>query len=115
MIWKQKKRIFSIMATVIAIMLIITFAFVSCASSRKEEVVEVSEGPRLEYAGFIDYEVQCFDTLSLIACKFIPDDVPKEDFPEIMQEWISDVIELNGRSNSDIYYGETIKVFCYEE
>ena len=106
--WKQKRRFMRITATVFAIMLIILYAFVSCAGTdRKEVIVEEQEEQRIEYAGVIEYEVGPFETLSHIAVKFIPSD-------EYMQEWIDDVKRLNGRKNSTIYFGETIKVFTYE-
>jgi hypothetical protein len=106
--WKQKKKFLRATITVFAIMLIILYAFVSCAGTEKKEViVEEQEEQRIEYAGVIEYEVGPFETLSHIAVKFIPSD-------EYMQEWISDVKRLNGRKTSDIYSGETIKVFTYE-
>ena len=107
--WKQKKRFTRITAIAFAIMLIILYAFVSCAGTEKKEVVvEHQEEERIDYAGVEEYEVGCFETLSHIAVKYIPSD-------KYMQQWIKDVQRLNGRNNSTIYSGEVIKVYVCKE
>ena len=105
---KQKKRFMRITAAAFLIMLIVLYAFVSCGSSEKKEIVEKKEEQRIEYAGIEEYEVGPFETLSHIAVKYIPSD-------DYMQQWIEDVQRLNSRDNSTIYSGETIKVFTYEK
>ena len=106
---KQKKRFMRITATTFSIMLIILYAFVSCAGTEKKEVVvEHQEEQRIDYAGVEFYEVGAFETLSHIAVKYIPSD-------DYMQEWIRDVQRLNNRKNSTIYFGEVIKVYVYEK
>lgn len=106
--WKQKKKGLRIIATTFALMLIITYAFVSCGGTEKKEVrVEEQKEERIKYARVIEYEVGPFETLSHIAVKFIPSN-------DYMPKWIEDVQKLNGRKNSTIYSGETIKVYVYE-
>ena len=106
--WKQKKRFLRAVSAVFAIMLIILYAFVSCAGTEKKQVViEQQEEQQIEYAGVEEYEVGCFETLSHIAVKYIPSD-------EYMSQWIRDVKRLNGRKTNDIYVGEKIKVFTYK-
>jgi len=107
--WKQKKKLLRAVATIFAIMFIISFAFVSCGSSEKSEVTcEQEEYQRIKYCGVELYEVGPFETLSHIAVKYIPSD-------KYMQQWIEDVQRLNGRNNSTIYSGEVIKVYVCEE
>ncbi len=106
---KQKKKFISSTAAVFVIMLIILYAFVSCAGTEKKEVLaEVQEEQRIEYVGVEEYEVGPFETLSHIAVKYIPSD-------KYMQQWIKDVQRLIGRENSTIYSGEVIKVYVYED
>ena len=107
--WKQKKRFMRITAAAFAIMLIIVYAFVSCAGTEKKEVVvEPQEEEMIDYAGYEFYEVGAFETLSSIATKYIPSD-------DYMSDWIYDVKRLNNRDNSTIYSGEVIKVYVYEK
>ena len=107
--WKQKKRFMRITATTFLIMLILVFAFASCAGTEKKEVVVYhQEEQRIDYAGYEFYEVGPFETLSSIATKYIPSD-------DYMQDWICDVQRLNNRNNSTIYFGEVIKVYVYEK
>lgn len=107
--WKQKKKFMRVTACAFAIMLIILYAFVSCAGTEKKEVVVEEQVEQwIDYAGYEFYEVGPFETLSSIATKYIPSD-------DYMQDWINDVQRLNGRNNSTIYSGEVIKVYVYEE
>lgn len=92
------------------IMAVTVVAFASCGADRnyKQDVpTEAVIEERMPYGGIEEYEVQAFDTLSKIAVKYIPSD-------KYMADWINDVQKLNGRDNSTIYYGETIKVYSYE-
>ena len=107
--WIQKKNLCKLIATVLTIIAIITIALASCGAgqSKEPEIVTVSEESKLEYCGVEEYEVGPFETLSHIAVKYIPSD-------EYMQQWIKDVQKLNGRKNTTIYVGETIKVYVCE-
>ena len=105
--WKQKKRITRILATIFAVMFIILCALSSCGGTEKKAIKPETPKERIKYARVIEYEVGPFETLSHIAVKFIPSD-------DYMPKWIEDVQKLNGRKNSTIYSGETIKVYVYE-
>lgn len=92
---------------VIAIVLIALFMIgFSNGTSKGEVKIEKSDPlpQRAEYVGIVEYEVKSFDTLSKIACDYIPSD-------RYMETWIRDVQKLNGRKNSTIYFGEVIKVY----
>jgi len=108
--WIQKKNLCKLIATVLTVIAIITFALVSCGAGQSEEpeTVTISEESKLKYSGIEEYEVGPFETLSYIAVKYIPSD-------EYMQQWIEDVERLNGRKNTTIYVGEVIKVYVYEK
>lgn len=99
---KHKSIVF---ALIIFILIICLF---SCGNSRKEIVLQEQKEQKQEifYAGIENYEVNCFETLSDIAVKYIPSD-------EYMSDWIADVKRLNGRKTNDIYFGEVIKVYYY--
>ena len=103
---RKYKRIFCVLSAVLISMSAIG------ATKGKEPTAELTaitaESESISYAGVEEYRVQSFDTLSSIAVKYIPDD-------DYMQQWINDVQRLNGRKNSTIYFGETIKVFTYEK
>lgn len=105
---QQKKKIQRRLAAVFAVMIIIAVSFVCCGARKSSPAEDEAGTSAVEYAGTEEYVVQAFDTLSDIAVKYIPSD-------EYMQQWICDVIRLNGRRNSTIYYGETIRVYTYEK
>ena len=92
------------------IIFIIAISLFSCGSSKKEKEIvletETEQKQEVFYAGVENYEVDCFETLSDIAVKYIPSD-------EYMSDWIADVKRLNGRKTNDIYFGEVIKVYYY--
>lgn len=99
---KDKSVLF---ALIVFILIICLF---SCGNSKKEIVSEIETEQKQEmfYAGVENYEVDCFETLSDIAVKYIPSN-------EYMSDWIADVKRLNGRKTNDIYFGEVIKVYYY--
>lgn len=103
---QQKKKIQRRLAAVFAVMIVITASFVCCGARKSSPAEDEAGASAVEYAGTEEYVVQAFDTLSDIAVKYIPSD-------EYMQQWIGDVIRLNGRRNSTIYSGETIKVYKF--
>ena len=90
------------------IIFIILISLLSCGNSKNDIVVEnkTESIQEISYSGIENYEVDCFETLSDIAVKYIPSD-------KYMSDWIADVRRLNGRKTNDIYFGEVIKVYYY--
>lgn len=90
------------------IIFIILISLLSCGNSKNDIVVEnkTESIQEISYSGIENYEVDCFETLSDIAVKYIPSD-------KYMSDWIADVKRLNGRKTNDIYFGEVIKVYYF--
>lgn len=103
---KHRRKFFRAAATALAAAAVVSLAFVSCGTKCPAPQCAEAEKRRVEWSGIEEYEVGAFDTLSGIAVKYIPSD-------DCMEQWIEDVMRLNCRRNTTIYYGETIKVYNY--
>lgn len=103
---KRKRKISkTVCVRVFIFITMFLIGFSSCTSKGEVKVEKSDPLPqRAEYVGVVEYEVKSFDTLSKIACDYIPSD-------RYMETWIRDVQKLNGRKNSTIYFGEVIKVY----
>ena len=103
----KRKILLRRLSALAAVILIIVFSLACCGSKEKVETVEnLQERTAFHYSGVEEYEVQPFDTLWGIALSYCPESVD-------VRKWIDDVERLNGRTSSDIYSGETIKVYVF--